>query len=324
MRRRKFENILLVSEMLQKEVSGLTEFDSLSVANVIDLVKGCLSKINETATTLDKFKSLLNEYSVSVYPEAAAGLTFLVRTKHLEPGHYIALDIGGGSSDLSFFYVMKDNRIKYLASEAFMAAANDIYRQFSQKDLPTFDDLHNAEHQITSLLKSRDWEDHKEYLNSVSEVTSKLYDRLYHIFNERVYWYFDRCKGTKAFKNQPCFVFGGGARLPIPEGFRQVCIHDNGQPACPNLHTYAQRTNIDNYIPIVGILPDDNSWKKDFGLLVVAFGLSFLHNDNETYWDLDEYKAYPHHIDVSPELIPHPFNEDMYIYDILAAKWNKS
>jgi len=107
--------------MLQEVVPTLSEFRTLKVQQTIDLVKKCLAAIKDSAKDLVGFTALLNKYGVSVYPEAAAGLTFLVKTRSLEPGHYVALDIGGGSSDLSFFAVTPENRIKYLASEAFIA-----------------------------------------------------------------------------------------------------------------------------------------------------------------------------------------------------------
>jgi hypothetical protein len=321
MRRRKFENILLVSEMLQEEIPSLSDFKTLKVKQTISLVKDCLTIIKHSAKDLIGFTNLLNKYGVSVYPEAAAGLTFLVKTRRLEPGHYVALDIGGGSSDLSFFAVTPENRIKYLASEAFMTAANDIYKKYSGKSTPSFTELQLAEKEMTIVSQSKNWSGNQAYLYAVEWVTTKLYNRLYHLFNERVYWYFSRFKGTMAFKNQPCFVFGGGARLPIIDHLNQICIHDNGQSANVALKTIVKRTNLDNYLPNVGILPADNSWRNDFGLLVVAFGLSFPHRDDEAYWDPSEYTPYsPKHLK-KPKLVPHPFNEDLYIYDVIEAKW---
>jgi hypothetical protein len=321
MRRRKFENILLVSEMLQRSVHEVTAFKSLRVKEVLDLVRGNLSAINSTAKSLDAFNDLLNEWGVSVYPEAAAGLTFLVKTRRLERGDYAALDIGGGSSDLSFFSVTAENRIKYLASEAFMVAANDIYRRYSGKDTPSFNDLQCAETKMLEIASSGTWHDQSQYLEAVEDVSLRLYKRLYFLFNDRVYWYFDRYKGTGAFKNQPCFVFGGGARLPILDRLRTICIHDNGQVNAPALHTHIVRTSVDKYLPSVGILPTDDSWRRDFGLLVVAFGLSFPHSDDETYWDPSEYTSHSHRVETMPELLAHPFNEDMFIYDVVLAKW---
>ena len=40
--------------------------------------------------------------------------------------YYLALDIGGGSTDVSFFKVEADNTFTYLASRSAMVASNDI------------------------------------------------------------------------------------------------------------------------------------------------------------------------------------------------------
>ncbi|MDI6766793.1 MAG: hypothetical protein QME52_08235 [Bacteroidota bacterium] len=320
MRRRKFENILLISEMLQDTIGSASEFSNLRTKEVVDLVRDRLSNVEQRASNLSRFSDLLNEYRISVYPEAAAGLTFLVKTKRLEPGHYVALDIGGGSSDLSYFSVEQNNKIRYLASEAFIIAANDVYREFSQNVNKTFKELHGSEKAIVELIKLARWEDSRSYIDAIERVSELLYGRLYLLFNERVYWYFERYQATQTFQNQPCFVYGGGARLPITGRLREICIHDNGQRLNPDLHTRVRRTNIDDYLPSVDILPADNSWKKDFSLLVVAFGLSFPHADDEAYWDPSDYKGFPPR-PRPPELVPHPFNEDMYIYDVLEARW---
>ncbi len=321
MRRRKFENILLISEMLQKEIGSISNFSKLRTNEVIGLMSDLRSTIEQRASSLKHFSDLLNEYRISVYPEAAAGLTFLVKTKRLEPGHYVALDIGGGSSDLSYFTVDQNNKIRYLASEAFIIAANDVYREFSSHGCKTFNELQDSEKGILDIIKLNKWEENKLYIDAIEKISTQLYERMYLLFNARVYWYFERTRATRAFCNQPCFVYGGGARLPILEKLYEICIHDNGQRINPDLRTIVYRTNIDDYLPSVNILPIDESWKKDFSMLVVAFGLSFPHADDEAYWDPSDYRGFPLG-PRPPDLVPHPFNEDMYIYDVLEARWS--
>ena len=187
--------------------------------------------------------------------------------------------------------------------------------KYSQKSFPTIFDIQKAELEIINEIKSDLIESDLIYWDSIKSVMEILHERMRYIFNKRVYWYFERGRAIKEFSNQPCFVFGGGEYLPT--SFRDILIHNNGQGHNPNQCTYVIKKSIEQYIPPVNILPASGVWRKHFPLLVIAFGLSFVHHNNEYLWDETEYKSAAK----QPEYVPHPFNEDMYIYDFLAEKW---
>lgn len=320
-RRRKFENILMLSEILQQGFGSLDNFTSTRINDLQSMVAESYDMLSKGIDNLDEYKSNLNKHRISVFPETAAGLTFLMKTRRLAEGYYSALDIGGGSSDLSYFYVTADNRIKYLASESFIMAANDVFRAYINKSDVSFAEIQNAEKEVIELFENNVWENQKRYTDSVEQVMEKVYKRMYDIFNIRVYWYFERFKGLPQYDGQPCFVYGGGAKLKKYSKLDQIKIHDHGQSALLTSVTNLKLTQIDQYVPKVGILPDDRSWLTDFVMLVVAYGLSFPHQDTEASWEKDLYRDYRNQETMPREEVPHPFNEGYFIYNILESRW---
>ncbi len=331
-RRRKFETILLLSELLQKEVRTVDNFHNKTSKELIELIENLLKQIKKQAEETN-FKDLLIKNSLSVFPETAAGLTFLVHKKKILPGFYCALDIGAGSSDISFFKVNKDYTISYLAAEAYIIAANNVYINYldnytteqiknaeeNKINLDTYnyttEQIKSAEEEIANyeILKdiTNDFTD--RYYIALKRVYKKLDQKIYKIFNSRVYWKFPKHKAVKQFENQPCFIYGGGSKLPEFNRFSEFILHDNGNKYALN-YTKAIISNISEHIPEINILPQDKSWKNEFELLVTSFGLSFEHTeDKENYfWNVSDYQE-----KTERGLVPHPVNEGMFIYDVL-------
>jgi len=316
-RRRKFENILLLSSLLQSEYKNLEKFLNTSVDIILDKLVSLIGSLKNNTTD---FIEKLNDYGLSVYPENAAGLTFLIKTEKLEPGYYIAADIGGGSTDISFFKVKTDNSISYLASESIMIAANNIYQHFTEKENPTAEEITESTNEIKFLVDNDLCKDNEKYFNSTKAIIEKIHFKIYQIFNQRVYYNFEKSKAKHAFAFQPCFFYGGGTMLPLHFYNQEIILHDDGSRNSLN-YTYAKKETLENYLPKVDILPIDKSWEADFPLLIVAFGLSFVHSDKEYLWDVIDYKDKYHDELLKPKLIPHPVNEDMYIYDIFERKF---
>lgn len=310
-RKRKFENILFISELLQKKYKNLQEFLTLTSSRIKEDIKDIQNQ--GTFKNKDLFKANLNELGISVYPETAAGLTFILKTKQLTQGYYAILDIGGGTSDVSFFRIMDDNTLRYLASESYLMAANNVYSGFVGS-CSTMAELSNAEQKCTSLVEEGLWKDNKALYSSLREVNNHINDAVYRLFNRRVYFY--RNDMVKKYSDQPIILYGGGARLPILNSGR-IMIHDNGCSALSVDHTFLEKRGIDEFTSIINIKPDDGSWKKDFSLLVVSLGLSYIKPESSAEWfNETEYKAKD---GVGLREVAHPFNEDLYIYDVLES-----
>ncbi len=152
-RKIKFQCLLLVAINLANQFDNLKNY--LQV-NEIDL-QNRISNINENYLTELKGKTQkensmlvnnwLNELNLFVFPESAAGVNYLLKTKRLENGYYSTLDIGAGTSDIAFFQVVNNRIINFLCSESVEVASNDVYRNFSIEHFNdnTFNGIKKAE-----------------------------------------------------------------------------------------------------------------------------------------------------------------------------------
>jgi hypothetical protein len=312
-RKRKFENILMVSELLQKKYLTLSGFLSTPSNRIIEDIKNIYKSLN--FTNIEEFNQKLNDLGVSVYPETAAGLTFILRTKQLLPGYYSILDVGGGTSDISFFRVMEDLTIKYLASESYLMAANNVYRQY-YGECRTMSDLNKAENNVKSLIEKGIWKEDIKLYAALKDVNRQLESVIYKLFNRRVYYY-NKNMVTK-YCNQPIILYGGGTRLPVLNSGK-IKIHDNGCESINIDHTFLEKDEIERFTSIINIKPNDKSWKNDFSLLVVALGLSYIKPESSADWFIAS--DYNWKDGIKPVEVPHPFNEDCYTYDVLNSQF---
>jgi len=320
-RKRKFENILILAELLQKEYSTHEIFLSKSANQLKSDVHDLYTSHN--FTNKNDYQTYLNNLGLSVYSETAAGLTFIVKSGQLLPGYYAILDIGGGSSDVSFFSVINDQKIRYLASESYMIAANNVYSKTIVKT-DSVEKLGQAEIKVRKQIEDGKWKG-TNLETQLKYVNQNINSVLYKLFNKRVY-FFDRDM-IKKFKDQPVILYGGGSKLPIINSGK-IKIHDNGVRANRNGRvteeiikkwTFMEKQKIERYSSIINILPSTNTWKNELPLLVVALGLSFIHSPGDTDWFSDEY--YKPKDGTGDRLVPHPFNEGYFIYDVLNSKW---
>lgn len=316
-RKRKFENILMLAEMLQLKYNTLSSFLEMPKSQLIIDIKTLYNSNSYDFDSKEAFEAKLNDLGISVYPETAAGLYFILETKQLLPGYYAIMDIGGGSTDLSFFRIETDKKIAYLASESYMMAANNVYAQYAQNEL-SVSALKIAEEDIKKSIEKGSWSENSEILSALSNVVENLDKIVYKLFHKRVF-HFSHSMVNK-YKDQPIILYGGGSLLPILDSGR-VMIHDNGNRTSLTMPiAYMEKDKINEYTTIINVLPSDESWKRDFVMLVVALGLSYIKSDTTAIW-LKEY----HSSDADSEnnnLVPHPVNEGMFIFDVLNSKWN--
>jgi hypothetical protein len=315
-RKRKFENILMLAEMLQLKYKTLNSFLEISKSQLINDIKDLHNSNSYTFSSKQIFEEKLNDLGLSVYPETAAGLYFILETKQLLPGYYAIMDIGGGSTDLSFFRIEANKKIAYLASESYIMAANNVYAEFAKNE-HSVDVLRRAEEDIQKTITNGSWTGNQSIRIALRKVNESLDKIVYKLFHKRVYHFSQGM--VKKYKDQPIILYGGGALLPvINEG--SVMIHDNGNKTSLTMPiTYMNKDKINKYTSIINILPSDDSWKKDFVMLVVALGLSYRKSNTTAIW-LKEYHSTDG--DTRKNLIPHPVNEGMFIYDVLNSKWN--
>lgn len=314
-RKRKFENIIILSELLMRKYITLENFASTTSSILVNDVKEL--QMSSQTNSIESFENKLNDLGLSVYPETAAGLTFIIRTRQIKPGYYAAMDIGAGSTDVSFFKVLENQTIRYLASESYLMAANNVYQIYAG-ECQTIEQLKHAENRLhILLLKNNLGEDEQRSIdkalltvhNKLEKLLRKLYARRVHPYKNNI---------LQKYTDQSIIMYGGGAQLPLLSS-GSFDLYNNGAALAFNLLTTIEKTSISRYAAIINILPEDGSWKTDFPMLVVALGLSFIKPDNAADWFNDTHY---HAIDHSANLVPHPFNEDRFVYDVLLSKWS--
>lgn len=324
-RKRKYENILVLSKLLIEKYESLENYIVQKREVLLNDIRNYVDDFIRAKGSSNIIDLKLEEFGVSVYPEAAAGLTYIVKSGRLEKGFFVALDIGGGSTDISFFRVKPDKTIDYLAAESLLLAANNVYYEILGNDNASLDLIKETEDLVREIIDNDTWKNNRKYIDSADFVKRSLESKVKVLFNQRILLHYRSFRTQyirDAFEGQPCFIYGGGSLLPSEIDNKRLLIYDSGCPktGISELLSYMTKKRLEEYIPSEYVLPADGSWKKDIGLLVVAFGLSYLHGDKETFWDDSMY----HNRDLKNESfkqVPHPINEGQYIYDVLAQKW---
>lgn len=306
-RKLKFEGILMISEELQRQFRTAKEFQSAKCEFVIREIER-LRVANQHMDRGD-YSQKLNSLGISVYPETAAGLAFIINGRQIKPGYYATMDIGGGSTDVSFFYVRQDQKIRYFASESYAMASNnvfDAYNSSNERSLPSFQ---QTEAEFRSKLSQRGWKQNERIVSALKLVDRKLDRLVKKLFNKRVFFF--NGSMVKSFSDQPIILYGGGSRMPyIRDGV--IEIHDNGTVSITGTRTFMEKQSLERYTANVDVINEDADWKKDFTLLVVALGLSYIHAPDAAEWfDMNDYHSHDEGR-LSPTDEFHPINEGYY------------
>ncbi len=319
-RKRKFENILMIAELLQKKYKTHETYIKATSEELITHVKNIYKFQN--LSNSDQFDDELNSLGISVFPETAAGLTFIIKTRQLMQGYYGIMDIGGGTTDISFFCVESGNSIKYLASESYLIAANTFYKRIANNEV-SIHDLQKAEKEVQELIASGDWQNNKLIQPALYDVNKHLNKLVYKLFHRRVYHF--RPGMVNRYADQPMLMYGGGSRLPGLDSGR-IEIYNNGNVTSITIPTYfMEKQKIDRYTSIINVLDDTGSWKTDLSVLVVALGLSYIKPESFANWFGEEdYQPKDGKSFRKIREIQHPQNEDYYLYDVLRSKWSRS
>lgn len=211
-------------------LSAYTLVEDMFNNNKQDFLSSTIDELKILTDIIPYSKSLKTEYGILVFPEAYAGLRMMTSRKKIVRGMNLNIDIGGGTTDISFFTIDKDKPHIY-RYESLPIGINWIMQQSESED---------------SILKSCAFLD----FNSSSET---YIDRLYHaislyqkellsthnniikmIWNEWIEKMGATHKSylTDALRNRPAIYMGGGStyrhlRKPIVD-FSEVHIVDGG------------------------------------------------------------------------------------------------
>jgi hypothetical protein len=312
-RRRKFEQILYLAYDII-DTHSYHFFQDLPFKTVLDLVRNHY-EILERKLRHSSWEEIITDGKISAFPETAAGLTYLVKTEKIREGYYLALDIGGGSSDISFFKVHANRTFEYLASESLMIAANDVYAYYGNASDNKVSSIENIQEQLGKT--SRDKLDRDEYYQlAYKDTMSRLSKKIKRIYNERVYWHFKKTVANKKFKDQSCYLYGGGSLLHRPTKgignlMDEILLHDQGTEwNLTATKTYADVDPVTNIDVSDYVKPD--GWEKNLPLLIVPLGLSYIQPDQTYDWNDTLYKPGEgfNYLDKDPNL-----------FDVFKRRW---
>jgi|GEM_PF-5040798 len=287
-RRRKFQQILyMASELANVDNGRLTETATADTLQhrVAEIFYELLQRFHRESVLKvreDEWKTFLHEKRLSLFPETGAGLYFLIKAEKLtKDKYYVALDIGGGSTDVSFFKVETDNTFTYLASKSSMIASNDIGMDFFGKE--TSHSVLRAK--LKSLFSNPLISTDPKYSAAFKHVLSKINKHVYRMFNSpQVFRRFELLNATEIYEDTTCYIYGGGALMPVaqpnPEGYlSKIEIHNNGE-----WHSLTTKRTYVYIRPIRELKLNENiqppNWEEKMDFLIVPLGLSLALSDD--------------------------------------------
>lgn len=286
-RKIKFETILIVVNEFSESFSDLADFLKENSENLISKATEINKQHSTTIEALTKnekevyIHSLLHQHKLSVFPETAAGITFLLANERLANGYFASMDIGAGTSDISIFKVNNHKIEKYLCSESVEMASNNIYAEYSSENggNGSFNEIKETE----NLFKNNECK--SDQLNiAISEVRRKL-----EFIVRKTYYrkHFKPLRDLNAnladqireeLSGKYIILYGGGACFPIINEGEYMYFRNNTNPFKQDRNRFFKTNLVTNYTTQLGV-KNRGKVEKDINLLILALGLSYLSKD---------------------------------------------
>lgn len=274
-RKRKFEQILVLAlrlaDLYKQSFWDSTISEIIEQINLLNSVlKQKVGHNKELGVDPRTWRTYMNSQNASVFPETAAGLIFLVRTgKLVKERYYMAMDIGGGSTDISFFKAESNGTFTYLASKSVMLAANDVILGTGQSQ-----ELLHVRHEMSKLFANPRLASQKSYITAFQTVCEGLNKASYRMFNGQVWSRSEHFRARDQYTGSVCYLYGGGGRLPrpVPDPLNKFLLHDNGVRTANINRLYINVQSVEDLTITSTILNTD--WVDHRQVLIVALGLS--------------------------------------------------
>lgn len=317
-RKIKFETILLTSIKLANRFSKLDSFLAETSSSLINII----SEINKDnidnvllgngSNSRISLTDELTKHNLSVFPESAAGVNYLLKTRRLKAGYYATLDIGAGTSDIAIFKVFRNKLQVYYCSESVEIASNDVYKNYASISGLSLNDSFDQLNEIESIVRSkkcniknrnksvllvRNPKNNDEGLEFILRKTfyrNHFIHRL-NIEKAHAFDFLNRINGGKII------ILGGGSNF---DGFTkgEYCFY-KGQNPLGNENKNFLPQSISDFISQVDIT-HATEVINFINLLVVALGLTYV---DENYDCL--------HLDISQQSdFPITTPSDRYLY----------
>ncbi len=204
---------------------------------------------------------LKKDYGIVILPEAYAALRSLTNNSRIPHGMSIMLDIGGGTTDISFF-VIEQNGEPHIYHFASMAKGLNFFLEYGENKRATDFTVKKDLDQLDKDIFEQAYCEFKSNINSViGDLTRFLHrDTILRGFNKRAF--------RDAIQNRPAVYSGGGSydvrlRQSIFD-FTDIKFIDKQSLAIPN------------------VLKSQNV-KIPYSILATAYGLSIQREDDNVH-----------------------------------------
>lgn len=287
-RKIKFQSLLLCAVKLSGEFQSLNAFLDANKVNLLESIAVINQNHVQQLEGMDRNEQIAltqlwrEKYRISVFPESAAGVNYLLQTSRLPNGAYATLDIGAGTSDIAIFNVYNDRVGSYHCSESVEIASNDFYRKYAQLANPeltiSFNEIKEAEELIrnnSATISHITNAVHcvRGYLNNSGiefAIRKTFYRKRYlPLFKANQQEAFDL---KNSLNKQRIIVFGGGANLPGFDNYN-FCFYQGAAPL-GNQDCLFQFSPVSDFINQVDI-HNREEVEENINLLVLALGLSY-------------------------------------------------
>jgi hypothetical protein len=289
-RKIKFQTLLLTAFELSNQFDSLDNFLNAKQDNLYNKITSInTNHLRELAKCSFEEKAILVENwlrskNLSVFPESAAGINYLLKTERLPNGIYATIDIGAGTTDIAIISVFQHQLNFYFCSESIEIAANDFYREYGKRSFSNFTNSLEELHKVESIIKSEANINIDHYNSSLVVVRGESNNRgiefaVRKAFYRKFYKPLFQVDQLAAFNcrrklhENPILIFGGGANL---NGFCSgVYSYYMGATPGDNYNHIFNATPITNYIVQVEIADPVMQIPSILSILILSLGLTY-------------------------------------------------
>lgn len=297
-RKIKFQSLLISSIELASQFENLKDFldkkEKELITRIAKINQSHLLKLNGKSENekSELIKILLRKHKLSVFPESAAGVNYLLKTRRLANGFYATLDVGAGTSDIAIFRVNNNILAAYYCSESIEIASNDVYREYAKQfyniDSVSFEEIKTVEINIRNKKLINDDLLYKAVnkVRGLLDISKKGLDfAIRKTFHRKYFENLHQINKLKSFRVvndlNECLiiVYGGGANI---KGFcsGNYCFYLGYDGAGIHDKNFAPKP-ITDFVSQVDIIDDNADINEYINLLILSLGLTYKGIDDD-------------------------------------------
>lgn len=325
----KFNMLLFAAKLaLDNIYSTIEEFDSESFESYSAKLQNLIiehEKLFKEELTNDIHSFFMSEESqeASVYcmksqnlrvlPESAAAINVIVSAKSILPGIYSSVDIGGGTTDITFFNVHDNDRnqtFKFLGSVSVNFGVNDLLYALVKHT--------NCSYIEAKKILSIDYDSQsKEYKMIIKAFYEAIEGQLIYLYKEKI----ETIEESKNLQinGQFALMLGGGALLPSCDKNNRentfLLFNAGNTYHSFHLHKILKMKALHEFSFSYESMPSFSYLKKETSTFMVAFGLTTEIKRVVDLWDFSFYKKFKMKLVKNEEIGIFPWQTQVtYVY----------